>query len=208
MFRQKVWDFWAKKYESLWVQKYSLGPTRRKIISYMGQKLQEDKEYNILDIGCGTGQLLNDIKKEFKDRKMKLIGIDFSTQMIKEAKKKNNSIDYKVMDVSRLKELGEKFDIILCTHSLPYYENQERALLSMREMITDDGFLLLAQASQNNYYDIIAMFFVKFTTGKAKYPTVKAINKMIIGYFQCENITKIKEKFYMPSIYFFALRKI
>lgn len=208
MSSKKIWDFWAKRYENLWVQKYSLGPTRREIIKYLIRGLNKGREYKILDIGCGTGQLLRDMKKNLDGHSIKLYGIDFSEEMIEEGKKRDGSINFSILNVNSLGTMEERFDVITCTHSFPYYENQKEVLSDMRKLLKKDGCLFLAQASQNNLYDSFAMFFVKFTTGKAKYPSVKEISKLAEGIFVCEELIKIKEKFYMPSIYFFVMRGI
>jgi ubiquinone/menaquinone biosynthesis C-methylase UbiE len=208
MSSRKIWDFWAKRYESLWVQKYSLGPTRRAVARFIGQKLQKDREYKILDIGCGTGQLLRDIKCNFNDYNIKFYGIDYSGQMIEEAKVRDGSLFLSIMDIKDLDKIKDKFDFVTCTHSFPYYEDQKKAIQDMRKLLKENGYLLLAQASQNSFYDGIAMFFVKFTTGMARYPSVKKVYLMAEEFFCLEEIIRIREKFYMPSIYFFAMRGI
>ncbi|KUO49825.1 MAG: hypothetical protein APF76_00855 [Desulfitibacter sp. BRH_c19] len=207
MSRQEIWDFWAKAYESLWVQKYSLEPTRGKILQYLREYLDPDKAYRILDIGCGTGQLLREIRVEFSGYKLELLGIDYSKQMVKVAEEHGGGIDYQQMNVSQIGNILGKFDIIICTHSFPYYEDQAKAIVQINGLLDVGGYLLLAQASQNNLYDGIAMFFVKLTTGKAKYLSVKEVQHITEECFQCEDLIKIKESPYMPSIYFFILAK-
>ncbi|MTI57252.1 class I SAM-dependent methyltransferase [Geosporobacter ferrireducens] len=206
MRKQKVWDFWSKYYEGLWVQKVSLGPTRREILNFLKEILKKEKKYRILDVGCGTGQLLCEIHEAFIEYDLELFGIDFSKAMIERAKIPDHEITFQQMDVREIKGLDQQYDLILCTHSFPYYENQDLAIKDFRALLKSEGYLLLAQASQNNAYDALTMFFVKFTTGKAKYPSVKEVLAMTKKLFQCEGIIRIKARFYMPSIYFFILK--
>lgn len=206
MNKEKIWDFWAKRYDRLWVQKVSLGPTRKQIVLYLKKILKEDKAYRILDVGCGIGQTLRDIQSTFKDYPIELFGIDFSKEMIGRAKMMSQDIAYEQIDVMNIDMLKKKYDIIICTHSFPYYKDQSLVLHKFRELLTDKGYLLMAQVSRNNIYDHVAMFFVKLTTGKAKYPSVEAIQTMAEKLFRCEEVIKIKERFYMPSIYFFILK--
>jgi methyltransferase type 12 len=56
---KSIWDFWANYYNKLWVQKYSLKPSRDKVIDII--KKTKIKNGDLLDMGCGTGQLLEDI---------------------------------------------------------------------------------------------------------------------------------------------------
>ncbi|MDW7674376.1 MAG: class I SAM-dependent methyltransferase [Bacillota bacterium] len=207
MNRQVIWDFWAKRYDQLWVQKYSLGPTRREILLYLKRQLKADKKYRILDVGCGTGQLLREIKAELAEYKLELLGIDFSKEMTQQARGKGDGISYRQMDVRDISNLQEEFDIIICTHSFPYYGDQAFAISQFNDLLKTGGHLLLAQSSQNNLYDQVALFFVKLTTGKANYLSVKAVLSMTKKLFACEHIIKIRERFFMPSIYFFVLAK-
>ncbi|MFZ5969890.1 MAG: class I SAM-dependent methyltransferase [Bacillota bacterium] len=206
MNKKTVWNFWAGRYEKLWVQKYSLGPTRREITKYLEKILQKEKKYKILDVGCGIGQLLRDIKESFFGYDIELVGVDFSQEMIRRATALDDTIRYQQMDIEDMSGIGEKFDIILCTHSFPYYPDQEKAIRDFRGLLKEDGYLLMAQASQNNFYDQAAMFFVKLTTGKAHYPSVREMLDITKHLFFCGEIIRIKERAYMPSIYFFVFK--
>ena len=208
MSKHKVWDFWSKYYEGLWVQKVSLEPTRREVLRFLKATLKREKKYSILDVGCGTGQLLRELHEAFFEYDLELSGIDFSGEMIERAKRLNGQIVFQQLDVMEIKTLNPQYDLIICTHSFPYYEDQAFVIKNLRGLLKSGGHLLLAQASQNNAYDALTMFFVKFTTGKAKYPSVIEVLAMTKKLFQCENVIKIKERFYMPSIYFFILKGI
>jgi ubiquinone/menaquinone biosynthesis C-methylase UbiE len=207
MSNMKVWDFWADKYERLWVQKYSLSPTRREIVREIKNIIQPDVPYNILDMGCGTGQLLRDMQKEFKDYKIKYTGVDISSKMLELAREKDNSSTYHNCSVDDFTGAGNHFDIIVCTHSFPYYPDKERVINKFDALLKANGHLLLAQASANSVYDNIAMFFVKFTTGSAKYLSVKEVQAISQNKFRLLKIHKIKEKSYMPTICLFVLKK-
>ncbi len=207
MSKEAIWDYWAKHYEQLWVQKYSLGPTRREILLFLERQIKAGETYRILDVGCATGQLLREIKEKFPDHKLELFGIDYSQAMIQRAREQDNSINYKQRDVRDIRSLTDHFDIILCTHSFPYYKDQADAINGFSHCLNSGGYLLLAQASENNLYDRLALSLVKLTTGTANYPSIQAILGMTERLFKCESITRIKERFFMPSIYFFSLTK-
>lgn len=206
MDKEQIWNFWAKYYERLWVQQVSLGPTRSTIINYLKNYFKKDTSYKVVDVGCGTGQLLQELEQNLREIDLELLGIDFSKEMLEEARKRNMAITFLQMKAEELGQLEERFDLVICTHSFPYYENQPQVLRNFRSMLGEGGRLLLAQASQNSLYDHFVMTFVKLTTGRAKYPSVKAILEMSEGLFQCEEVIRIKERWYMPSIYLFILK--
>lgn len=205
MHNNGIWDFWADKYERLWVQKYSLSPTRKRIVGILKNIMNnKNKKYRILDSGCGTGQLLRDIQGEFPDYDIELVGIDFSSGMIAEARRKSRNIDYRISDIQEFTEDERSYDIIVCSHSFPYYKNKEEVIHRFSGLLTENGCLIMAQASQNNLYDSLVMPFVKLTTSKAAYPGVSSVVGMLEPYFRDIELERIKEKFYMPSIYMFV----
>lgn len=203
----KIWDFWANKYEKLWVQKYSLSPTRRDIIKEIKKILEPNKTYNILDMGCGTGQLIVDMQQEFKDYNIKYTGVDISSKMIEIAKSNGAQATYYNCSVEEFSTSDKYFDIIISSHSFPYYPNKDGVIMKFHSILKDTGSLFLAQASANSTYDNISMFFVKFTTGSAKYLSIEKIQTIIKDRFVMLNIHKIKEKGYMPTICLFVLTK-
>ena len=72
-----IWDFWAPRYDSLWVQRWSLGPTRAKIL----ERLPRVEGCRILDMGCGTGQHVAALLAEGFDAH----GSDTSAEMLARA---------------------------------------------------------------------------------------------------------------------------
>ncbi|MBC8059752.1 MAG: class I SAM-dependent methyltransferase [Clostridiaceae bacterium] len=207
MFKKNIWDFWADKYESLWVQKYSLGPTRKAIINSLLPILKKNKKYKILDMGCGTGQLLRELQSNFYDFDIEYMGVDASSNMIDIARTKDVKTTYYTCSIEELKVSIEEFDIIFCSHSFPYYLEKDKAVDKFHSLLKKDGILFLAQASANSVYDTFAMFFVKFTTSKATYPSINSLLTLTKGKFIKMYIVKIKEQFYMPTIALFILKK-
>jgi len=203
----KIWDFWANKYNRLWVQKYSLSPTRREIIKEINKTIQLNKAYCVLDMGCGTGQLIGDMQKEFKDYNIKYTGVDISPKMIEIARSNDTTTTYHNCSVEDFSIQDKSFDIIICSHSFPYYPNKAGVIMKFYSLLKGTGSLFLAQASANSTYDNIAMFFVKFTTSSAKYLSAQKIQTLIQDKFILKKINEIKEKGYMPTICLFVLKK-
>ena len=197
--KKKIWDFWSRRYSSLWVQKYSLGPTREKV-----KYIVTDFSGSLLDIGCGTGELLYDLRDV---PGIKRSGLDFSEGMIRESEKKNPDVTHYIMDVRELEAIEERFDIITCTHSLPYYPSKRETLAKISNLLEKDGRAVFAFASGNSLLDRIILMFVKLTTGPASYPGDREFRKLTQGIFHIEKREVIKLRPYMPTIAVYTLRK-
>lgn len=203
-----IWDFWADKYERLWVQKYSLGPSRREIIKALASILKAGQKYQLLDMGCGTGQLLRELQRTFPEFEVEYTGVDISAKMIEKCREQDEAdTRYIISSIADFAAHKAQFDLIICAHSFPYYEDKAKAMDIFHQLLRENGVLLLVQASENNLYDKIILFFVKFTTGKAQYLSVKNILSMVKSKFSPLDIVRIKERFYMPSICLFLLKK-
>lgn len=205
--KKKIWDFWSKNYSKLWVQKYSLGPTRAKVKSIVSSFVnpQNPGETSLLDIGCGIGELLYDLKDI---PGLQRSGLDFSKGMVEESKRKNQEVRHYVLDAQELEKIKEQFDIITCTHSLPYYTSQSSVIMKINSLLKENGRAVFAFASGNNWFDKLILLFVKLTTGPASYPSDKDFQRLIDGFFQIEKREEIKLRPYMPTIAVYSLRKV
>ncbi len=211
-----IWDFWAKHYENLWVQKYSLEPTRRKVLHIL-RILQAQEALPagscLLDLGCGTGQLLQDIDRTFKGR-YRLLGVDISEEMLKRARQKKGwkgecrFYRAEAADIRRFAK--EKPLFISCTHSLPYYGNgdrQAKAIQDMAATLGEEGHLVIACASVNSLFDRLALLLVKATTGGARYPSLRELKSFAGKTLSLQQVYRIRERFFMPCILVLVYRK-
>lgn len=206
--KYEVWENLAHKYNNLWVQKYSLGPTRREVLKIVLPLLKENNKLRILDIGCGTGQLVNEISKSYED--VNYLGIDVASNMISEAKNnnvKNKNIKFKNCGIEKF-NTKDKFDIIICTHAFPYFPNKEEILKKMYKMCNKNANVIIVNSSTNSLKDLIINFFLKATTSKAKYLSIKEMKRLFeIVKFKVCNIEIIRERKYMPTIALFHVKR-
>ena len=199
----EVWEKLAHKYNNLWVQKYSLGPTRREVKKIVLPLLEKDKELKILDIGCGTGQLINEIRQQFQC--VNYLGIDVAENMIDIAKKNNESenIKFKTCSIETF-DCQDKYDIIICTHAFPYFPNKEDMMKKIASLCNEKGQVIIVNSSTNSLKDLIINFFLKATTSKAKYLSINEMKKLFeVSKLKVKNIEIIRERFYMPTIALF-----
>ncbi len=202
--KKDLWDFWATRYESLWVQYFSLEPTRCAII----RNIPFRPNINILDVGCGTGQLLGDLKTHFNGTPFSYTGIDQSSGMIRAAHSKYPGGHFSVASATEFHAPNKTYDIIICTHAFPYFPNKEHVLQKLAALLTDGGILLLAQASMNNPYDALMLSVVKLTTTKAYYPSRRNMRRLAASSFSRPPAeTRISSNWLIPSIILFKWTK-
>lgn len=201
--KYEVWEKLAHKYNNLWVQKYSLGPTRREVKKIVLPLLEKNKELKILDIGCGTGQLIKEINDQHKN--VNYLGIDVAENMIDVAKKNNKgkNVKFKTSSIESF-ESNDKYDIIICTHAFPYFPNKQEMIKKMAGLCNKKGQVIIVNSSTNSLKDLIINFFLKATTSKAKYLSIDEMKKLFkSAKLKVKKIEIIRERFYMPTIALF-----
>ena len=201
--KYEVWEKLAHKYNNLWVQKYSLGPTRREVKKIVLPLLEKNNELKILDIGCGTGQLIKEISDQYNE--VDYLGIDVAENMIEVAKKNNKgkNIEFKNSAIESF-ESNDKYDIIICTHAFPYFPNKQEMIKKMAGLCNKKGQVIIVNSSTNSLKDLIINFFLKATTSKAKYLSIDEMKKLFKGAkLKVKQIEVIRERFYMPTIALF-----
>lgn len=203
--KYEVWEKLAHKYNRLWVQKYSLRPTRREVLRIVLPLLEKNKNARILEIGCGTGQLIREISRKYGN--VRYLGIDVAENMIKIARTSNTApnLKFTVCPIERF-DSGDRFDIIICTHAFPYFPDKTGALRKIAGLCAENASIVMVQSSTNDLKDLIINFFLKATTSKAKYPSIKEMRRLFAGAgLKVKRIGVIRERRYMPTIALFYL---
>ncbi len=194
----QIWDYYADWYEKLLAQKFALGPSRRLILKNLTGIPDNLK---ILDIGCAIGQLCRDIKDIHQSATV--TGIDPSGKMIERAQmmSENTGIRFIATEAEKLPE-NEKFDIIVSTNAFPYVADKKYFLQCVHSLLNPGGRLLLLFANTNNWYDALWLVFVKLTTSKAQYLSVKATQQLLKEQgFIIGKTERIESAFFVPSVY-------
>lgn len=196
-----IWNKLAEKYDRLWVQKYSLHPTREQVMRRLDGMTPE----SLIDIGCGTGQLLNRIAQNHPG--IHLTGIDKAEEMIRKCREKKIPGQFICGDIGEQETLTTTYDAAICCHSFPYYQNKTKIIDKVHGMLNDNGRAIFIQASQNNIYDRIALWLVERTAEKAEYISKDEFCRLFETRFIIEERFTIRERWFMPSICGFVMRK-
>jgi ubiquinone/menaquinone biosynthesis C-methylase UbiE len=108
---------------------------------------------SILDVGCGTGELLFQLKSRMNTE---LAGLDLSSNMLEVARKKlGNNADLRQGDAESLPWQASRFDLVLCTLSFHHYPQPVQALTEMWRVLKPGGTLLLADITMPAIVNLI-----------------------------------------------------
>ena len=103
----------------------------------------KDKEYTkLLDIGCGTGYLIDMLAKVHD---AEYTGVDLSPEMIKQAN--NKKIKNAKFVEGRSDEIpfdDNTFDIITCSQSFHHYPDTDKAMQEARRVLKPGGLYILS----------------------------------------------------------------
>lgn len=97
----------------------------------------------IADLGCGTGQttkFLHDLGVE------NLVGIDLSSEMVKQASELNNDIDFEVGNMLDLEKSDEEFGAVLAFYAIVHfnYGEIEKAFTEIYRVLKHSGQFLFS----------------------------------------------------------------
>lgn len=126
--------------------------------------LQPQAGENILDLGCGTG----DLTKKIKDAGATVIGLDSSPEMIATAKVKFPNINFQVGDARQL-PFEESFDAIFSNAVLHWIPEKEKAISSMYQSLKKGGRMVVEFGGKDN----IQQMWNALTDNLRKYGYVK-----------------------------------
>ncbi len=110
--------------------------------SYLNFLVGEGKK--VLELGCGTGQLLNSLKPRHG------VGVDLSDNMISIAKKNYPNLDFiqgDMEDEGLIASLDGPFDYIILSDAIGYLEDCENTFEGLHSLCTPDTRLIISYYS-------------------------------------------------------------
>ena len=110
---------------------------------YIFNTLATIKYNNILDIGCGTGELLALLLRD--NPSIKCYGIDFSPNMLEMARTKlPNRVELKEGDAEELPYHDNQFDLVVMSFTFQYLINPQAILEEVYRVLKKNGRLVIA----------------------------------------------------------------
>ncbi len=187
VFSNDVAKNWDNK--SIYIEEYigDHNPLKRELYNFIKDN------FNILDVGCATGEIIQSIDGKFNN--CLLCGIDISKDMINIANKrlytKNNNIEF-INDDFNTYNFSRKYDLIIFGYTLHHMKNFDIALSKARELLKDNGNIIFTIPGEKYLYEV---FDNNFDIGRYKEEEVKNMLNGISLYVTVLENKNFKMKF-------------
>ena len=136
---------WAATYDSFLNKRY-FNKTNSVIFTLISKSM-----FSLVDIGCGTGELLTHLSIKYPQAA--LYGVDISKGMLDVASKKlGNKASLTLASADTTNLPSNKFDYVVCSHSLHHHKNAKLSLKEFYRILYTGGTLILTDGVIDNYF--------------------------------------------------------
>ena len=112
-------------------------------------ELERDPFDNVLDVGCGTGPVIELLSKKYPEKHF--VGLDITPAMIEVAQSKRlPNAEFIVGDAENLPFGDGGFDAVLCANSFHHYPNPGAFLREAHRVLRPGGKLILRDYTSND----------------------------------------------------------
>ena len=150
---EKIWkqvppDYYQKGVRNNLFQKYWHTSKLNEILKFI-----DTHPYSILDVGCASGWLLNEIHK--RHPYAKCTGIDVYANAIIYGKKKYKNLHLLKADAHYLPFPDNSFDVVVCSEVLEHVSNPEKVLKEINRVLKSDGIAIVEMDTGNWMFKLI-----------------------------------------------------
>ncbi|MBT4732109.1 class I SAM-dependent methyltransferase [Candidatus Woesearchaeota archaeon] len=151
---------------------------RREIIQNYLKKINQDN-VKILEVGCGTANVITSIIDDHPN--WKGFGIDISNNMINYNTEKFPHINFESVNIDDEDFFeNEKFDVIICAGVIGYLKFPEKAINNFYRHLNSNGILIISFGNKNSIFRQARNFIIYITK-------FKLLNKIILRIHKNKN---------------------
>ncbi|MBR1851793.1 MAG: class I SAM-dependent methyltransferase [Lachnospiraceae bacterium] len=136
---------------------------------------------NLLDVGCGTGPMIELLTQEYSDKHY--TGLDLTPKMIEMANAKHlPNATFLVGDSENLPFEEASFDAVICANSFHHYPNPQKFFDGVARVLRPGGYLILR--------DYTSAAFVVWLMNHVEMPLANLVGH---GDVKCYTTKKVRE---------------
>lgn len=139
---------WAKTYDSPSIHHFFFTRSNKAIVKLLPQIL----EVSILDVGTGTGILIEQVL--LKNKSAHLSGVDISPEMVKKAKSKfqeKNNVMIALGSPNKLPYKDNSFEFLTCANSFHHHPDSIQSLKEMKRVLKPGGKVILSDGCLDGF---------------------------------------------------------
>lgn len=189
---EEFFDDFSKEYEKKAKNQYFT-----KNLKWIINSIDDFNNKTIIDIGCGTGNLLSII--DSLSNKCDLHGFDISSKMLDKSRKKVPNASFRQGNVNQLPYEDNTFDLLLNSASFHHYEDRKLALKEMKRILKPGGKLVILDSTLDPLPISAMPHYWDYVDSKKCY-SKHLKRKEFIHLFKEENFFNIKYKSYYQLI--------
>ena len=144
--KKELFDRWANSYD--WTfPSFIYQAIHKRLLS----QVELSANANVLDLGCGTGRLLNRLANQFPE--ITGTGLDLSPQMLRVARQNNRHrprLIYLEGNAENLPFVEGQFDAVFNTISFLHYPQPDQVLKEVARVLSSGGKFYLVDITFNN----------------------------------------------------------
>ena len=179
MFKEENSDFYDLEYYISMEYRFLSGAHMSKVKNILNV-IGNVQDKNVLDVGCGGGFYLNELKK----RGANVFGVDYSRFAISFLKERYPDISAKVVSGYDLSFFDENsFDFVLLIDVIEHMSNQDKVLAEIKRILKPNGFLILATDVDDNmwsnkYFHLINWKILSLSKDGRAYKMIKNVESL------------------------------
>ncbi|MBC6974331.1 malonyl-ACP O-methyltransferase BioC [Bacillus sp. Xin] len=129
----------------------------QQLLSIMKKHYHKMSSIRILELGCGTGYLTEQLAVSFPNAE--IIAIDFAESMIAVAKTRNHveSVTFRCEDIEHL-ALSESFDVIISSATFQWLNDLQITLKNLYRYLFEGGLLLFSTFGEQTFQELHTAF--------------------------------------------------
>ncbi|PEA56228.1 malonyl-[acyl-carrier protein] O-methyltransferase BioC [Bacillus pseudomycoides] len=127
------------------------------LLTHMKEHYDEAAQIHILELGCGTGYVTEQLATSFP--KATITAVDFAESMIAKAKTRCNveAVTFQCEDIERI-TLHEQYDVMISNATFQWLNDLPATLVNLYENLREDGVLLFSTFGNETFHELHTSF--------------------------------------------------
>ncbi|MHC4442041.1 MAG: class I SAM-dependent methyltransferase [Planctomycetota bacterium] len=148
-------EAWAGNYDRSLLNRFMFQPGYRMLLEQLYEwRGENDRPFDLLDIGCGTGTF--DAMLAATSLPARMVGLDYAPSMCTVASQKAHHagvadrLRYVAGDSEHLPFADQSFDVVTCSNSFHHYPHQQEVVNDIHRVLRPDGRLMIIDGFRDN----------------------------------------------------------